>query len=242
MKIKYAIGDVHGKLELLKSLLTKIDLHAQGREYELVFLGDLVDRGEDSKGVVQLVIDLCAAGRAVAVKGNHEDLMLGADPGPMKEKPSVSEWRDMDDRMGWWLQNGGIQTLESYGVYDAYVNAFQGYREIDKAHLDWMRALPTFYETDTHYFVHAGVNPHKDLDLQNDNARLWIREEWLNSDKDMGKHVVHGHTPRSANPELRPNRTNLDTGAFYYGVLTAGVFLPTDVGSPSETIQVKSAK
>ena len=239
-KYSFAFGDIHGRLDLLQSLMRQVREYIASHnitDYEFVFLGDYVDRGPDSKGVIDYLMALEKSDPVVCLKGNHEDLMVNADPGPGLEKPTVQEWRDMEDRMGWWLQNGGIQTLNSYGIADAYVNAYQGYRKIDKAHLAWMKALPTWYETENHYFVHAGVNPHKPLNEQNDNARMWIRQEWLNSGKNMGKFVVHGHTPeREADVLL--HRANLDTGAFYYGTFTCGVFR-SDQRPPIELLQSK---
>lgn len=235
----FAFGDIHGRLDLLKGLMARVRQHIafnQLTDYEFVFLGDYVDRGPDSKGVIEYLMAHEKSDPTKCLKGNHEDLMVDADPGPGIDKPTLDEWRAMEDRMGWWTMNGGVQTLNSYGVQDAYANAYAGYRQIDKEHLAWMKALPTFYETDTHYFVHAGVNPHKGLDDQFDHTRMWIREEWLQSNKDMGKHVVHGHTPRSAKPELRPFRTNLDTGAYSTDTLTCGVFNSLQ-GEPIEVIQ-----
>lgn len=234
----YAIGDVHGRLDLLNDLLGQIKRHAafhNHADYKLVFLGDLVDRGPDSKGVIDRVMELEKQGNTIVLKGNHEDLMINAAPRPfVDEKPTLTEWRDTQDRMYWWTVNGGYETMESYGGECARVDPYTAYRQISREHLDWLKALPTFYETDTHYFVHAGVNPNKPLDQQNDNARMWIRDEWLYSSKDMGKHIVHGHTPKK-DPELNTNRTNLDTGAVFYGTLTCGVF--TQPGTATEVLQ-----
>lgn len=91
--------------------------------------------------------------------------------------------------------------------------------------IDWLGQLPTFYEDEHRYYVHAGVHPLRSLADQNDQDRLWIREPFLEMEHDFGKHIVHGHTPlRTLSPDERPYRTNLDTAAVYGGALTAGVF------------------
>lgn len=244
----YAVGDIHGRLDLLNRLIPRIEMHAASHNATPipVFLGDYVDRGPDSKGVIDRIIELQTTHSAIALKGNHEDLMQNADPkfAPHRlrglEKPTLSEWREMEERMYWWTMNGGYQTMASYGVEigAAKANPFEAYKSVDQSHLDWIRSLPTFHETENHYFVHAGVNPYKSLADQNDNSRMWIRGEWLNSNVDMGKHVVHGHTPVD-DADVHPNRTNLDTGAVYGGALSCGVFDPTK-HKPIDLIVVKA--
>ena len=206
----YAIGDVHGRFDLLGRALEAIgDLEAQ--DARLVLLGDYVDRGPQSREVVDKLIELSASDRVVCLRGNHEELMVDGLAG------------DPDETLT-WLLNGGQTTVESYGG------------EIPLAHLDWMRALPVSYETDHHFFVHAGVRPGVPLDAQDSRDMVWIRGPFLDSDEDFGKHVVHGHSP-DVEPELRPNRTNLDTGAYDTGTLTVGVF--DGPGGPAEIWEVR---
>jgi serine/threonine protein phosphatase 1 len=210
--LTYAIGDVHGRLDLLKDLLSQIITHASGRSCKLVFLGDYIDRGPDSAGVVALVrrFQQRWPDGVICLKGNHEAMPLEV----VKEPAAIS----------WWLGNGGDATLASFGVSHP--------RDMPADVLSWMAGLATMYEDEHRYFVHAGLHPGLSLPEQDDQTKLWIRDEFLSVDYDFGKHVVHGHTPsETGSPEVRPYRTNLDTGAVFGGPLTAGVF--TDEQGPA---------
>jgi serine/threonine protein phosphatase 1 len=146
----------------------------------------------------------------ICLKGNHEAMLLET-----LTEPSA---------INWWLGNGGGATLASFGVSQP--------REIPAAILSWIADLPTLYEDEHRYFVHAGLYPGLSLSEQVDRTKLWIRDEFLSVDYDFGKHVVHGHTPsQTGYPEVRSYRTNLDTGAVFGGPLTAGVF--TDDRGPA---------
>ena len=205
MPITYAIGDIHGSLDKLKSLIAACEEDAAGREMLLVFLGDYIDRGPESAGVVRFVLGLQqdVPGRVIALKGNHEAWALAILDGTMPVGP--------------WLLNGGMATLESYGVADV--------EDLPRAHLDWMRSLRSTYDDGRRFFVHAGVDPQRPLGAQDESTLLWIREPFLDNERDYGRLVVHGHTPLSAGkPELRRNRLNLDTAAVFGGPLTAAVF------------------
>jgi serine/threonine protein phosphatase 1 len=220
--LTYAIGDIHGCRDLLVELLGKIRDHAAGRKHRVVFLGDYIDRGPDSAGVVATVMDLQARSRdhVVCLKGNHEDLLLTAvaDPG----------------KASWWLENGGDVAMASFEVKTPGA--------IPQRVLDWMAGLPTLWEDDRRYFVHAGFVPGFPVARQSDRDKLWIREPFLSVDYDFGKHVVHGHTPvPSGRPELRPYRTNLDTAAVFGHALTAGIFDDARA-APIGFLQAKSAR
>jgi serine/threonine protein phosphatase 1 len=211
-KLTYAIGDVHGRLDLLMDLLSQIITHANGRSCKLVFLGDYIDRGPDSAGVVELVrrFQQRWPEGVLCLKGNHEAMLLEV----VKEPAAIP----------WWLGNGGDATLASFGV------SHPG--DLPAGVLSWMAGLVTMYEDEHRYFVHAGLHPGLSLSEQDDQTKLWIRDEFLSIDYNFGKHVVHGHTPiETGGPELRPYRTNLDTGAVFGGPLTAGVF--TDERGPA---------
>ena len=205
MSLTYAIGDIHGCAWLLGRLLDAIERHRDGRPRRLVFLGDSVDRGPDSAGVISRLMALRAAepDGVTCLAGNHEDMMVRAGL----------------DRTSWrhWMANGGRETIDSYGV-----------GHIDGVPVEiraWIAALPTLHEDARRIYVHAGLRPGLAPGASDRRDRLWIREDFLGADHDFGKHVVHGHTPqRSGTPELRPHRTNLDTAAVFGGALTAGVF------------------
>lgn len=205
MPLTYAIGDIHGSLEKLKSLIAACEADAAGREMLLVFLGDYIDRGPESAGVVRFVLSLQQEmpERIIALKGNHEAWALAILDGEMPLAP--------------WLLNGGASTLESYGVSDV--------EHMPHAHLDWMRSLRLTYDDGRRFFVHAGVDPERPLGAQDESVMLWIREPFLDDSRDYGRLVVHGHTPlASGQPDLRRNRLNLDTAAVFGGPLTAAVF------------------
>lgn len=219
MSLTYAIGDIHGSLDKLNSLIAACRQDAGGREMILVFLGDYIDRGPESAGVVRLVLDLQqeAPERVIALKGNHEAWAVAILDGLM---PAAS-----------WLLNGGGATLQSYGVRDV--------SGLPRAHLDWMRSLPLTYDDGRRFFVHAGVDPRRPLEGQEEAVLLWIREPFLENDRDYGRLIVHGHTPlASARPELRHNRLNLDTAAVFGGPLTAAVFDDAQTG-PIKYVQAR---
>ena len=203
--LTYAIGDVHGCLALLVDLLRQIDTDAGTRPRRLVFIGDYIDRGPDSAGVIGLLRDLQDEPDAdvVCLMGNHEDLLVRALADP--------------DYLDNWLYNGGDTTLASFRApYPA---------SLPPDAVAWVRALPTSFEDERRCFVHAGLNPERPLSDQNDHERLWIRDPFLSSDHDFGKFVVHGHTPRQdGTPDLHRHRLNLDTAAVYGGRLTAAIF------------------
>ena len=210
MPLTYAVGDIHGSLAKLKRLLASCRQHADGREMMLVFLGDYIDRGADSAAVVCLLSELQSQEpeRVVPLMGNHEAMALAVLDGAM---PVAS-----------WLFNGGAATLQSYGAEDV--------AELPRAHLDWMRALRLSYDDGRRFFVHAGIDPQSPLDAQDESVLLWIREPFLDAARDYGRLIVHGHTPSmTGEPELRPNRLNLDTGAVFGGPLTAAVFDDTQI-------------
>jgi serine/threonine protein phosphatase 1 len=208
--LTYAIGDVHGCLHKLAPLVTHCTAHADGEPFRLVFLGDYIDRGPDSAGVIDHLIGLQRdmPDRVVCLRGNHEALLLDA----------------LDsDGIELWLLNGGEHTLASYGVMEP--------DELPGEHREWLATLPVRHDDGLRLFVHAGVNPLYRLTDQREQDLVWIREPFLSSPIDYGRLIVHGHTPLpGGEPDLRGWRLNLDTAAVYGGPLTAAVFRGTQPG------------
>ncbi|MEG6509846.1 metallophosphoesterase family protein [Methyloligella sp. 2.7D] len=214
----YAIGDIHGRLDLLDVLLAKIaeDIEASPQSRaELVFLGDYVDRGQDSKGVIERLLSKTLPAPATCLRGNHEELMLDFLRAPQYGQP-------------WPEPAGGLATLNSYGVAgDAISHNPEAVRDeflrkIPSSHLQFFETLQLTAEIGDYFFVHAGVEPGVPLDRQDVRDLLWIREPFLNHEGGFGKVVVHGHTPRDR-VVMRANRIGVDTGAFMSGRLSAVV-------------------
>jgi serine/threonine protein phosphatase 1 len=214
----YAIGDIHGSLAKLRGLIARCERDAGGEPMTLVFIGDYIDRGPDSRGVVDYVMRLEArlGANAIVLKGNHEELAVAAADDSM--------------RAGNWLLNGGDKTLRSYGVASA--------QELPADHLAWFRGLRLRFDDGQRLFVHAGIDPARPLDDQDAHDLVWIREPFLTDARDHGRLIVHGHTPlRTGTPDLRSNRLNIDTAAVFGGPLTAAVFV-AEQRNPVGFIQV----
>lgn len=214
----YVIGDIHGRLDLLNNLLDKIktdDAEREPAKTSIVFLGDLIDRGPDSKGVVERLL-MCPPNfaRCLFISGNHEDTLVR---GLMGENRLLKAW----------LKFGGLECAQSYGVD---IGAIHG-READVIEHVLLSAIPlshinflqSFHESvrfGDYLFVHAGLRPNVPLKRQSARDMLWIRDEFLNSDADFGCIVVHGHTVNGT-VVLKENRIGIDTGAYASGILTA---------------------
>jgi len=219
-QLVYAIGDIHGRADLLVSLLEQIEADAAGSvgvdRRTLVFVGDYIDRGPDSRRVVELLLGALPRGfEAHFLKGNHEAIMLD-----FLRDPSC---------LGQWLANGAATTLESYGVEVAGLVRAGAEPEIwqmafldvlPEKHRRFFDQLELMVALGDYLFVHAGVRPGVPLDAQNPRDLVWIRGEFLRSRENFGKVVVHGHTP-TAVAEMHENRIGVDTGAFFTNRLTA---------------------
>jgi len=218
MSLIFAIGDVHGSLRKLQSLIERCERYAGGRPMTFVFLGDYIDRGPQSAGVVGCLLDLQSRmpERVIALKGNHEAMVLGVIDGTIPGH--------------YWLAQGGAETLQSYGASSA--------GELPDTHIDWLRSLRLSHNDGHRFFVHAGIDPERPLDAQQDADLFWIREPFLSDRRDHGRLIVHGHTPlMTRKPDLRANRLNIDTGAVFGGPLTAAVFGDTEI-KPLAFVQV----
>jgi serine/threonine protein phosphatase 1 len=194
-----AIGDIHGCLDKLISLMGIIDMDP--KKDTLVFIGDYIDRGPQSKEVVDYLIDLARRQtRVIFLKGNHEQML--------------ELYLSGTDRLS-FLANGGYATLSSYSKDSSAAEA----NPIPSVHLEFFDNLRLFYETEQYIFVHAGLKPDKPLEEQDEWDMLWIRDEFIYSDFYFGKRVIFGHTP-FPKPLVFDNKIGIDTGAVYGNKLT----------------------
>jgi serine/threonine protein phosphatase 1 len=208
----YAIGDIHGRSDLLDRLHEAILADAAGRPAvgrRIVYLGDYIDRGEDSAGVIDRLVEEPLPGfDAVHLCGNHEDFLLRFL---------------VDERIApHWLHNGGDATLASYGVpIESDWGRMQRnlLRALPRRHLAFLENLALSHEVGDYLFVHAGIRPGLPLDWQRREDLLWIRNEFLTATAPHGRIVVHGHSI-AHEPEFRSNRIGIDTGAYMTGRLT----------------------
>ena len=214
----YAIGDIHGRLDLLDQVIAAIqrDVATHGSDALTVTLGDYIDRGPKSRGVIERLIANPFPTPYIALKGNHEQMVES-----FLADPAVAEH---------WRRYGGVETLHSYRVPVSGLMLGKNYAEAADAlrtamppeHFQFLGSLKTSYSHGKYFLCHAGVRPGVPLERQSDEDLLWIRDEFLNSKMNFGKIIVHGHTPMEA-PEVLPNRINIDTGAFATGRLTCMV-------------------
>jgi serine/threonine protein phosphatase 1 len=207
--LTYAIGDIHGYAQLLGTLLDVIAVHAAGRSHRVVTLGDYVNKGPDSAGALRMLMSRTAAApdRFVSLMGNHDLALLRAAQDPAEEAKFASM--------------GGLDVLAQFGVATAV--------DLPADVVDWVAQRPTWCSDGLRYFVHAGLDARLPLAQQTDEVRLSMRGRFLTEDHDFGQHVVHGHTPQmTGQPTFRPFRTNLDTGVYQTGVLSAVCFRRQD--------------
>lgn len=223
MSRTYAVPDLHGRYDLLTAAIEQILTHSRGHAAKMVMLGDYVDRGPNSRQVMECLMNWSSQLLPlVALKGNHEAMMWEC-------------CRNLSDTDR-WLKNGGDQTLLSYGPSAANSTDLS---VVPVAHLQWIAALPAMYVDQHRIYVHAGVDPKLALDQQADQVLLWKRypEGFA---KGFGKyHVVHGHHAKVEGPIVTKGRTNLDTMAWKTGRLAVGVFDDEISGAAVEILEVK---
>lgn len=222
----YAIGDVHGEAERLAQLhafILQDVIDSEIDDPEIVHLGDYVDRGPDSRGVIAqiMLLEGLAPCPVRALLGNHEEMMLHA----YDQYHGGSESH--------WAQNGGAQTVASYADFKPDAEDWRD--QIDPVHIAWLRTLPTLIRDEERKiaFVHAGIDP-KAFPNCKDEIRVWTRsrkffesERWPERPELDGWMVVHGHTPQiDGEPEVEARRINVDTGAVFGGPLTCVVLAP----------------
>ena len=219
----YAIGDIHGRSDLLRRLHAMIladtapDSPDSGELRKVVvYVGDYVDRGPAGAGVIDILINQPLEGfESHPLKGNHEDMMI--------RFLESGEGGDM------WLFNGGRDTLQSYGIEFSDMSLYLSEPEalapvfrdaVPPSHRAFLDGLAIHHREGDYLFVHAGMRPGVALEDQSEQDLIWIRDEFTGSDADFGAIVVHGHSIR-AEPEIRPNRIGIDTGAWRSNRLTA---------------------
>ena len=221
----YAFGDIHGRLDLLDEVIARIDAdmakHPASNAIS-VFLGDYIDRGPDSKRVLERLISYCVAQPTVCLMGNHEAYLR--------------EFLNNPDILSVWRRYGGLNTLLSYGLTPTRKTEAQEHRKLasdlnsllPSSHRGFLSSLKEYFICGDFFFVHAGVRPGISFAEQSEDDLLWIREDFLLCEDDFGKVVVHGHTP-VLEPDVRPNRINIDTGAYATGRLTCLVLESDEV-------------
>lgn len=217
----YAVGDIHGRLDLLERLSQRLIDHAAGTPAEIIFLGDYIDRGQDSAGVVSFLLSdpFPDTFTCTYLKGNHEATLLDFLSNP-QVGPS-------------WAQFGGGETLISYGVRAPLGRLDEAgwaktsadlAAQLPAGHLSFYQQLALSAERGCYFFAHAGVDPETPLDQQDEASLLWVRDAFLNDSRTLPRIIVHGHTP-APGPFADQRRIGLDTGAYQTGVLTAACLM-----------------
>jgi serine/threonine protein phosphatase 1 len=211
----YAVGDIHGRADLLSDLTQRIDedLHRRPIEHTVeVYIGDYIDRGTDSKTVIDILCQRLVHRHAICLRGNHEAILEDF----LQDASVIHDW----------IRLGGLSTLSSYGVsIDQRAQLVPSElrqtfaRKFPRTHDLFLQCLRDHYTCGDYLFVHAGIRPGVALEHQVQDDLIWIRNEFLQSTADHGWIVVHGHTPVT-HPHVRSNRINIDTGAVFSGTLT----------------------
>jgi serine/threonine protein phosphatase 1 len=214
----YAVGDIHGRLDLLGDLIHRISDDASARpgaSTRIIILGDFIDRGPASAKIIELFTRLKTEPHVIILRGNHETTMLDALGGD-------------HSAMDLWLEHGGLATLESFHADltkvetdDSRAMIKLARRIIPRRVIVWLRKLPTHIQFGQYYFVHAGIRPGVPLQDQCDEDRLWVRDDFTNDSNDHGAIIVHGHTIYKDGIFFGRNRIGVDTGAYRTGLLSA---------------------
>lgn len=225
--LTFAIGDLHGRYDLLEKAIIKAEAIAGTKPATFVVCGDFIDRGPDSRKIIERLMKGpdYSNWKWVVIKGNHEDMMLQCI-------------RRL--QFNWWVGNGGGATLVSYG-YKNGDNWEPG--RIPDEHLEWLDKLPIYYFDEHRAFVHAGFNPEKKIEDQDNEYMMWRydgEEKWQQPNYLMeGRHVVHGHVQHADGPILLSNTSNIDTFAWASGKLALAVFDDNKAGGPTEIVMIE---
>lgn len=201
--ITFAIADVHGNLEALITTIEACRRYANGRPTTFVLLGDYIDRGPDSKGVLEFLMNWKGPELLICLRGNHEDMLLLTLAN--SEPASVA-----------WLGNGGVKTLWRFGATHAH--------QLPQQIAAWLEKLPLSFDDGRRFFCHAGVDPTRPLDQQTDAILMYSKYEYP-GDIELARYIVHGHVPNGRIPRVHANRINLDTGSGHGGPLSAAAFV-----------------
>ncbi len=216
----YAVGDIHGRADCLRELQAVIVEHAaddRGFKNIIVYLGDYLDRGPCVRETLDELIDRSLSGfDSIHLMGNHERMLLD-----FLDDPAVLKF---------WLDNGGMATLLSYGVKVSAGTSIEFADDlrnklksaIPGSHIEFLRNLKLYYKAGDYIFVHAGIRPGVPLEEQDESGMLWIGEEFSEFEGDHGSRVVYGHSVQSK-PLVKPNRIGVDAGAYATGILTCAV-------------------
>jgi len=229
----YAIGDIHGRLDLLNECLSQIDEDLAENKSNRpihVFLGDYIDRGPSSRETIDRLIERSSFHECIFLKGNHEDLAL-------RSLTDVSLFPK-------WVRLGGLETLVSYGIRatisterrDVLAAQATLQNALPASHVQFLKSLKTHFSCGSYFFAHAGVKPGVDLSKQKEQDLLWIRDEFLRSTADFGMVVVHGHTP-TPRVDVRTNRINIDTAAYVSDLLSCLVLNESELGIIDSSVQ-----
>lgn len=240
----YAIGDIHGRFSLLEKAREAIKTHGENQEFKVIFLGDYIDRGPQSRQVIEHLIEAQRVDSdVICIQGNHEVMMVDSIVKCLKPE--------------WWMGNGGDKTLRSYGhpfLEGRYHHGEEVYYSyVPQEHVKWLAGLPKFYEAEKQVFVHAGI-PQWEMNLPFTSKQVhkvhnmeeqmqWMLYHPADHGGWRGKHVVHGHHQHSDGPHTyidpkKGGRTNLDTFAWKTGRLVVGVFSDEQL-QPIDFIEVK---
>lgn len=216
MSLTYVIPDLHGRDDLLSRALAEIAAHSAGQNGLIVTIGDYVDKGPQSRAVIERLRSGVAGWNLVTLKGNHDAMM-------------VAGLRDSTKR-AFWLDRGGDAALASYGGEPSTV---------PEAHIAWLDQLQLIHVDAYRIYVHAGVDPELALERQDETTLLWKRYPKTDGRGYGARHVVHGHDNDPDGPLLFEGRTNLDTLAWRTGRLTVGVFDDGKAGGPIDFIEIR---
>ncbi len=220
MSRRLAIGDIHGCLKTFRALIeNEIRLE---KDDELFFIGDFIDRGPDSKGVLDYLVALRGEGyNVLAVRGNHEEMLL----------ESLTDDRFLEG----WLNNGAESTLHSFGIDIGPVITMDSVAEIQEKYIDLLSNLPYYFELQDYLIVHAGFNFYMQNPYDDNHAMVWSRDNQFDAEKSAGRTVIHGHTPVSldiikqqvSNPD--PGLINIDGGCVYTNYRDLGNLVALDL-------------